>query len=106
MNSGRRLRIKSAMTHPCCHPGLEPGSLAADELRPTIADQVRNDTSRLRRQSSQSSTGEPQMTLQELLAIDLPIIQAPMAGVQGSALAVAVSNAGGLGSLPCAMLAP
>jgi len=27
-----------------------------------------------------------------------------MAGVQGSALAVAVSNAGGLGSLPCAML--
>jgi nitronate monooxygenase len=44
------------------------------------------------------------MTLQKLLGIDLPIIQAPMAGVQGSALAVAVSNAGGLGSLPCAML--
>jgi len=36
--------------------------------------------------------------------IALPIIQAPMAGVQGSALAVAVSNAGGLGSLPCALL--
>jgi nitronate monooxygenase len=44
------------------------------------------------------------MTLQELFGIQLPIIQAPMAGVQGSALAVAVSNAGGLGSLPCAML--
>ena len=44
--------------------------------------------------------------LQELLGIDLPIIQAPMAGVQGSELAVAVSNAGGLGSLPCAMLTP
>ena len=29
-----------------------------------------------------------------------------MAGVQGSALAIAVSNAGGLGSLPCAMLPP
>ena len=29
-----------------------------------------------------------------------------MAGVQDSALAVAVSNAGGLGSLPCAMLGP
>ena len=29
-----------------------------------------------------------------------------MAGAQGSALAVAVSNAGGLGSLPCAMLTP
>ena len=38
------------------------------------------------------------------LGVELPIIQAPMAGVQGSALAVAVSNAGGLGSLPCAML--
>jgi nitronate monooxygenase len=44
------------------------------------------------------------MTLQRLLGIELPIIQAPMAGVQGCALAVAVSNAGGLGSLPCAML--
>jgi nitronate monooxygenase len=44
------------------------------------------------------------MTLQQFVGIELPIIQAPMAGVQGSALAVAVSNAGGLGSLPCAML--
>lgn len=44
------------------------------------------------------------MTLQEVLGIEIPIIQAPMAGVQGSALAVAVSNAGALGSLPCAML--
>src|SRR5438309_12008314 len=44
------------------------------------------------------------MKLPELLGIELPIIQAPMAGVQGSALAAAVSNAGGLGSLPCAML--
>lgn len=43
-------------------------------------------------------------TIQAQLGIDLPIIQAPMAGVQLSALAVAVSNAGGLGSLPCAML--
>jgi len=46
------------------------------------------------------------MSLKQLLGIELPIIQAPMAGVQGSALAVAVSNAGGLGSLPCAMLGP
>jgi nitronate monooxygenase len=44
------------------------------------------------------------MTLQQLLGTELPIIQAPMAGVQGSAMAVAVSNAGGLGSIPCAML--
>jgi nitronate monooxygenase len=38
------------------------------------------------------------------LGLELPIIQAPMAGVQGSALAVAVCSAGGLGSLPCALL--
>lgn len=44
------------------------------------------------------------MTLQELLGIQLPIVQAPMAGSQGSELAIAVSNAGGLGSLPCALL--
>jgi len=37
---------------------------------------------------------------------ELPIIQAPMAGAQASALAIAVSNAGALGSLPCALLAP
>lgn len=42
--------------------------------------------------------------LQTLLGVRLPIIQAPMAGVQNSALAIAVSRAGGLGSLPCAML--
>ena len=44
--------------------------------------------------------------LRTLLGIQLPIVQAPMAGVQGSALAIAVSNAGGLGSLPCALLSP
>jgi nitronate monooxygenase len=42
--------------------------------------------------------------IHDLLGIELPIIQAPMAGVQDSALVIAVSNAGGLGSLPCAML--
>jgi len=45
-------------------------------------------------------------TLRELLGIELPLIQAPMAGAQGSAMAIAVSAAGALGSLPCAMLAP
>ena len=40
------------------------------------------------------------MTLRDLLGTELPIIQAPMASVQASALAVAVSNAGALGSLP------
>ena len=42
--------------------------------------------------------------LRRLLGTELPLIQAPMAGVQGSTLAIAVCNAGGLGSLPCAML--
>jgi nitronate monooxygenase len=45
-------------------------------------------------------------TLDHLLGTRFPLVQAPMAGVQGSALAIAVCNAGGLGSLPCAMLAP
>ena len=44
--------------------------------------------------------------LRQLFDIEVPVIQAPMAGSQGSALAIAVSNAGGLGSQPCAMLAP
>jgi nitronate monooxygenase len=46
------------------------------------------------------------MRIDELFGIDVPIVQAPMAGVQGSALAIAVSNAGGLGSLPAALLDP
>lgn len=40
----------------------------------------------------------------DLLNIEQPILQAPMAGAGGSALAIAVGNAGGLGALPCAML--
>src|SRR5215213_9325923 len=44
------------------------------------------------------------LSIHEFFGIELPIIQAPMAGVQDSALAIAVSNAGGMGSLPCAML--
>ncbi len=44
------------------------------------------------------------MSLQALLGVELPIVQAPMAGSQGHALAAAVSNAGALGSLPCALL--
>ncbi len=41
-----------------------------------------------------------------MLGIRVPVIQAPMAGVQDTGLAAAVSNAGALGSLPCAMLDP
>jgi nitronate monooxygenase len=39
------------------------------------------------------------MSLLELLGIDLPIIQAPMAGVSSPAMAAAVANAGALGSI-------
>lgn len=42
--------------------------------------------------------------LRSLLGMRWPIIQAPMAGSQDSALALAVCEAGGLGSLPAAML--
>jgi len=38
--------------------------------------------------------------------LQAPLIQAPMAGVQDHRLAVAVCEAGGLGSLPAAMLSP
>src|SRR3954470_18336896 len=44
--------------------------------------------------------------LKTILGVELPLIQAPMAGVQGSQLAIAVSHAGGLGSLPAALLSP
>lgn len=44
------------------------------------------------------------MRISELLGTELPIIQAPMAGAQAGAMAIAVSNAGALGSLPCALL--
>jgi nitronate monooxygenase len=46
----------------------------------------------------------PDRRLLDLFKLELPIIQAPMAGANGSAMAMAVSEAGGLGSLPCAML--
>jgi len=46
------------------------------------------------------------MRITELFGIELPIIQAPMAGAHGSRLVIAVSEAGGLGSMPCAMLGP
>ena len=46
----------------------------------------------------------PDHRLLDLLGIELPIVQAPMAGATGAAMAVAVSESGGLGSLPCALL--
>jgi len=48
----------------------------------------------------------PDSRILDLLGIQLPIIQAPMAGSVLSDMVIAVSEAGGLGSLPCAMLSP
>ncbi len=44
--------------------------------------------------------------LLDLLGIEHPIIQAPMAGSDTPALAAAVANAGGMGSIGCAMMTP
>jgi nitronate monooxygenase len=48
----------------------------------------------------------PDKRILDLMGIEHPIIQAPMAGSVGSELVIAVSESGGLGSLPCAMLNP
>jgi len=46
----------------------------------------------------------PNESFIKLVGIELPIIQAPMAGAALSDMVVAVSEAGGLGSLACALL--
>lgn len=46
----------------------------------------------------------PDTRILDLLGIELPIIQGPLAGVTGPAMVVATCNAGGLGSMPAAML--
>jgi nitronate monooxygenase len=48
----------------------------------------------------------PDRRLLDLFNIELPIIQAPMAGAVGPELIIAAAEAGALGSLPCAMLTP
>ena len=48
----------------------------------------------------------PDTRIQDLAGIELPIVQAPMAGANLAEMAIAVAEAGGLGSLPCALLTP
>ena len=48
----------------------------------------------------------PNAQLTKLFGIEHPIVLAPMAGAMDFELVAAVSAAGGLGSLPCAMLTP
>lgn len=54
----------------------------------------------------QSSQNWPDRRILDLFGIELPIIQAPMAGASTAQMAIEVSEAGGLGSLPCALMAP
>src|SRR4051794_32094610 len=46
----------------------------------------------------------PDRRLLDLFRVELPIVQAPMAGAMDWELAAAAAQAGALGSLPCAML--
>lgn len=48
----------------------------------------------------------PDRRLLDLFGIEHPIVLAPMAGAMDWELAAVVADAGGLGSLPCAMLSP
>jgi nitronate monooxygenase len=48
----------------------------------------------------------PDRRLLDLLKLEIPIIQAPMAGSDSVALARSVSSTGALGSLACALLSP
>ncbi|MGO9361398.1 MAG: NAD(P)H-dependent flavin oxidoreductase [Xanthobacteraceae bacterium] len=45
----------------------------------------------------------PDRRLLDLLRIEVPIVQAPMAGAQDADVAIGAALGGGLGSLPCAM---
>lgn len=46
----------------------------------------------------------PDRRLLDLLKIDAPLLLGPMAGSGGSALAIAVAKAGGLGAIPCSSI--
>lgn len=48
----------------------------------------------------------PDRRILDLLGLELPILQAPMAGPVDSEMVIAVSEAGGLGGLPCALMSP
>lgn len=46
----------------------------------------------------------PDRRIQQLFGIELPIVQAPMAGATQAEMVIGAARAGALGSLPCAML--
>ncbi len=50
--------------------------------------------------------GWPDRRVLDSFGIEVPIVQAPMAGAVDAQMVIAVARAGGLGSLPCALLDP
>ena len=48
----------------------------------------------------------PDRRLIDLFGIDVPIVQAPMAGVQDADIMIGAAQGGALASLPCAMISP
>jgi nitronate monooxygenase len=48
----------------------------------------------------------PDRRILDLFGVELPILQAPMAGSSDAAMAIEVARAGGLGALACAMWSP
>jgi nitronate monooxygenase len=50
--------------------------------------------------------GWPRRSFLDLVGVEQPIVQAPMANVGGVDLCVAAARAGALGSLPCGMITP
>jgi len=53
-----------------------------------------------------SNASKPAATLMQRIGLDLPLIQAPMAGISTPAMAVAVTNAGALGFLAVGAMQP
>jgi nitronate monooxygenase len=59
---------------------------------------------RLYNRKDRSMSDWPDERILDLFGIEVPIVQAPMAGTGTAQLVIAVSEAGGLGSLPCAQM--
>jgi len=80
-----------------------PSHRARERLTP---DEGRGECADARHVARWPGAGMPGKRFCDLFGLELPLVQAPMAGAQDHELAIAVAGAGGLGSIPCAMLSP
>jgi IMP dehydrogenase/GMP reductase len=87
-------------------PLKRPGSLATRVTRKRLIATLRQRMISVRATLIGSEPGVRSKRSMTFLPSKIPLIQAPMAGAQGPDLAIAVCRAGGLGSLPSAMLTP